>query len=380
MPVVEGLNDYQLFRACGPLYPAFAIESLTSIILGFFFTYLALRIVVRTDVKKPINASWRMFRDYITPVADQWWTLMKTWPDMPNKPCADRITYCRNLNIAMCLAQAFAAFFSVFRWLHIGNVNGLRYLGYAFTCSLMQAELVVLIAPYVPCYKFNIVSVVLFTHAFLICGWIGSLHRGFLFEDASWELFQLSWEVSDLVITSKGVAIGITTCCLAFLCLVQMPFLCFCYFWAGGCRAHNDLPYYYLRLMFAVWFTWPAFPAWWAVSAEGLGVLGDAKSNAVGFAILNMISKGGFTINMLKIGADHRRRWPELVPTANGTQNWLVGKLQEYESDRKEKKLVGTEGPEKDAELKEKKLVGTEGPEKDAELKAAGKGIDTLWV
>ena len=159
MSVVEGLNDYQLFRACGPLYPAFAIESLTSIILGFFFTYLALRIVVRTDVKKPINASWRMFQDYISPAVDEWWTLMKTWPEMPNKPCADRITYCRNLNIAMCVAQAAAAFFSVFRWLHIDNVNGLRYLGYAFTCSLMQAELVVLIAPYVPCYKFNVVSV-----------------------------------------------------------------------------------------------------------------------------------------------------------------------------------------------------------------------------
>ena len=27
---LEDLNDYELFRACGPLYPAFAIESLTS--------------------------------------------------------------------------------------------------------------------------------------------------------------------------------------------------------------------------------------------------------------------------------------------------------------------------------------------------------------
>ena len=157
--MTEELNDFELFRACGPLYPAFAIESLTSIILGLFFTYLALRIVVRTDVKQPINAVWLMIRDYISPAADQWWTLMKTWPDMPNKPCSDRIAYCRNLNIAMCIAQALAAFFSVFRWLHIGNVNGLRYLGYAFTCSLMQAELVVLIAPYVPCYKFNVVAV-----------------------------------------------------------------------------------------------------------------------------------------------------------------------------------------------------------------------------
>ena len=34
---------------------------------------------------------------------------------------------------------------------HIAARNGLRYLGYAFTCALMQAELVVLIAPYVPC-------------------------------------------------------------------------------------------------------------------------------------------------------------------------------------------------------------------------------------
>ena len=139
------------------------MRSLTSIILGLFFTYLALRIVVRTDVKQPINAVWLMIRDYISPAADQWWTLMKTWPDMPNKPCSDRIAYCRNLNIAMCIAQALAAFFSVFRWLHIGNVNGLRYLDYAFTCSLMQAELVVLIAPYVPCYKFNVVAVATWT-------------------------------------------------------------------------------------------------------------------------------------------------------------------------------------------------------------------------
>ncbi|CAE7900162.1 unnamed protein product, partial [Symbiodinium microadriaticum] len=230
--VLEELNDFELFRACGPLYPAFAIESLTSIILGLFFTYLALRIVVRTDVKQPINAVWLMIRDYISPAADQWWTLMKTWPDMPNKPCSDRIAYCRNLNIAMCIAQALAAFFSVFRWLHIGNVNGLRYLGYAFTCSLMQAELVVLIAPYVPCYKFNVVAVVIFTHAFLICGWIGSLHDGFLFEDASWELFKSSWEVADLVVTNKGITIGITASCLCFLCFVQMPFLALCYFCA----------------------------------------------------------------------------------------------------------------------------------------------------
>ncbi|OLQ06350.1 hypothetical protein AK812_SmicGene10375 [Symbiodinium microadriaticum] len=201
---IRELNDFELFRACGPLYPAFAIESLTSIILGLFFTYLALRIVVRTDVKQPINAVWLMIRDYISPAADQWWTLMKTWPDMPNKPCSDRIAYCRNLNIAMCIAQALAAFFSVFRWLHIGNVNGLRYLGYAFTCSLMQAELVVLIAPYVPCYKFNVVAVA--ARLTIVDGRSGGdndVDGGFLFEDASWELFKSSWEEQKLPLQEK---------------------------------------------------------------------------------------------------------------------------------------------------------------------------------
>ena len=79
-----------------------------------------------------------------------------------------------------------------------------------------------------------------------------------------------------------------------------------------------------------MWFTWPAFPCWWLISAEGLGLLGDAKSNAVGFAILNMISKGGFTLAMLKMGADHRVRWPD----TSGQQrqsSWIVDQLQSYE-------------------------------------------------
>ena len=41
----------------------------------------------------------------------------------------------------------------------------------------------------VPCYKFNVVAVVIFTHVWLVLGWVGSLQAGFLFEDASWESF-----------------------------------------------------------------------------------------------------------------------------------------------------------------------------------------------
>ncbi|CAE7222196.1 unnamed protein product [Symbiodinium pilosum] len=317
-----------------------------------------------------------MFRDYVSPATKEWWRLVKTWPDMPKKPCSARIAYCRNLNIAMCIAQALAAFFSVFRWLHFGNVNGLRYLGYAFTCSLMQAELVVLLAPYVPFYKTNVVFVVLFTHAFLICGWVGSLHDGFLFEDASWELFLSTWEPSSLVVTTKGIIIGITASCLGFLCLIQMPFLVLTYFCAGGCRPHQDLPYHYLRC--TVWFTWPAFPCWWLISAEGLGLLGDAKSNAVGFAILNMISKGGFTLAMLKMGADHRVRWPD----TSGQQrqsSWIVDQLQSYERNESQggNGKVGKQRAGNEEETAEQKAAEQKAAEPKAQIQTV---TETLWV
>ena len=39
-----------------------------------------------------------------------------------------------------------------------------------------------------------------------------------------------------MVITNKGMAIGITASCLCFLCFVQMPFLALCYFCAGVLR------------------------------------------------------------------------------------------------------------------------------------------------
>eukprot|EP00437_Effrenium_voratum_P006247 CAMPEP_0181422088 /NCGR_PEP_ID=MMETSP1110-20121109/13433_1 /TAXON_ID=174948 /ORGANISM="Symbiodinium sp., Strain CCMP421" /LENGTH=370 /DNA_ID=CAMNT_0023545173 /DNA_START=41 /DNA_END=1153 /DNA_ORIENTATION=- len=334
MAEIQGLNDFQLFRACGPLYPAFAIESLTSILLGVFFCYLALRITVRTDVNAPVMSMLRWMRDSLREPLGYWWQEMKTWPEMNKRPLADRIKICRLLNLAMCIAQAAAAFFTVLRWLHIQNVNGLRYLGYAFTCALMQAELVVLIAPYVPCYKFNVVAVVIFTHVWLVLGWVGSLQAGFLFEDASWESFVENYDFNLLIVTNKGLLIAATAVGLCGLMFVQMPFLSLIYFIKGGYKAHPDLPYYYMRLMMTVWFTWPAFPAWWLVSAEGLGLLADAKSNSVGFAILNCISKGSFTYYMLKTGADHKQRWakPAGAEAKPQTANWVVRNLQSYDS------------------------------------------------
>ena len=94
------------------------------------------------------------------PHVSEWWETVRCWSKMNKKPLVERMGMCRQLNLAMCLAQTLVAFISIFRWLHINNVNGVRYLGYAFTCALMQAELVVLIAPYVPCYKLNCVGII----------------------------------------------------------------------------------------------------------------------------------------------------------------------------------------------------------------------------
>ena len=86
------------------------------------------------------------------------------------------------------------------------------------------------------------------------------------------------------------------------------------------------------------------------VSAEGLGLFGDAKSNAVGFAILNMISKGGFTLAMLKMGADHRMRWPDTSGAQRQT-SWIVDRLQSYESDGQLKPGQAGQSPNPDATI-----------------------------
>lgn len=340
MATIASLNDFELFRACGPLYPAFAVESLTSLLLGCFFCYLSLRIAVRSDVQKPMSSFFRMIYGWAQPVVSEWWGEVRVWDTMHKQPLAKRMAVCRQLNLAMCLAQATAAFITITRWLHIDNVNGFRYLGYAFTCSLMQAELVVLIAPYVPCYFFNAVGIVILTHVYLVLEWIGSLRDGFLFEDASWNLFLESGQVSELQVTTKGIFIGITAAGLCSLLFVQMPFLAMLYFCNGGLK-NEDMPPHYLKLMATVWFTWPAFPGWWILSAEGLGIIGEATSNAVGFALLNIISKGTFTFVMLGIGKTHKVRasrklskeglGDEVTTNVSQRPNWLVKSLQDFE-------------------------------------------------
>ena len=61
-----------------------------------------------------------------------------------------------------------------------------------------------------------------------------------------------NYDFEVLIVTNKGLLIAATAVGLCGLMLVQMPFLSLIYFIKGGCKAHPDLPYYYMRLMMTV--------------------------------------------------------------------------------------------------------------------------------
>merc|ERR1740138_1577052 len=94
----------------------------------------------------------------------------------------ERFAFCRKCNLAVCTFSCIASLLATTRWLHFGNVNGFRYLGYALTCPLMQAELVVLIAPIVPCYRIAFLFSALASFACIATGYAGSLIAGPMWE------------------------------------------------------------------------------------------------------------------------------------------------------------------------------------------------------
>eukprot|EP00931_Biecheleriopsis_adriatica_P003573 TRINITY_DN105373_c0_g1_i1.p1 TRINITY_DN105373_c0_g1~~TRINITY_DN105373_c0_g1_i1.p1 ORF type:complete len:412 (+),score=75.11 TRINITY_DN105373_c0_g1_i1:66-1238(+) len=327
-------DESVLIRECAGLYASFALESLANFLLGCTFCYLVLLIACKNQLENPgraalswlwCHASWA-FRD--------WFQVMRTWSSMPEMPLDRRLGFCRKLNLGICIAQLCSSFLALTRWLHVGNINGFRYLGYAITCPLMQAELVVILAPYVPFFRLNVFFVMVLTSSTMICGWIGSLQPGFLWEDGSLESFLQSGIPTDIVWTEKGYRILPSFITLGFLIMVQIPYLALIYVCKGGMRANRDLPYYFLRLLVLVQVTWPAFGVWWFISAEGASIIHNTKFNTFGFCFLNMISKGGFTLMMLKLSRDHRDRWIEecvVTPKAANEDLWIVKQLRPYD-------------------------------------------------
>jgi hypothetical protein len=87
---------------------------------------------------------------------------------------------------------------------------------------------------------------------------------------------------------------------LGFLSFVQAPFLGLLYCCNGG-GSNPLLPPGYISMLLIVAVTWLGFPAWWFLSYEGMGILKDTKSNAVGFAVLNVISKGTLSFHVMRM-------------------------------------------------------------------------------
>lgn len=344
------VDESILIRECAPLYASFALESLANFLLGCTFCYLVLLIACKNQLENPGRAAMRWATEHISWACSDWYQMMKTWTTMPELPLDQRLAFCRKLNLGICITQVMASFLAITRWLHFGNVNGFRYLGYSVTCSFMQAELVILIAPYVPLFKTNVIGVMIITFSTMIAGWVGSLESGWLYEDGSLENFVQSWDVQDILWTEKGYKVMAAWICLGFLIFIQIPLLALIFVCKSGLKAHRDLPFHYLRLLLLVQLTWPCFGIWWFLSSEGEGIIHDTKANTFGFCLLNIISKGGFTLTMLKLSRDHRSMWIEdcaVTPKAKNEDLWIVRHFRPYDydpaSNSREKKYSDSE-------------------------------------
>merc|ERR1719230_2484387 len=190
--------------------------------------------------------------------------MLCTWRVMHRMPLEARFRFCRKCNECICIFSALVSLLAITRWLHIGNVNGFRYLGYAVTCPLMQAELVVLIAPVVPCYKLTTTISALVTFVSLVAGYYASVVDGEIYEGTiEWE----QMDFSEAKVGPKFWALVPSVVGLLFLTFVQMPYLALLHTIRGGKKA--GLPWGFKRLLLIVAVTWAGFPIWWFLSFEG---------------------------------------------------------------------------------------------------------------
>lgn len=293
-------------KDCSPLYGSMAIESFAGFLMGLTFLYLWMRISFKSELRAPTRAVFRLMRYSAKTSLNQFREQMRTWTTAPDMSLQERFTFCRKANQGILLFQAIMAFVSITRWLHIGNVNGIRYLGYSITCPPMQAELVLMIAPVVPCFRITFVFTMLVTFSMLITGWLASIRAEELF----------SCDVESLLIASRSLLGGVvddacfeefsmkfwliapSVCAQVFLTCLHIPYLGTLYLCNGG-GSNQALPPGYLRLLAIVAFTWLGFPIWWFLSYEGMAVIKDTRMNAVVFALLNVISKGAYSFQVL---------------------------------------------------------------------------------
>eukprot|EP00971_Amphidinium_carterae_P041810 821629-Amphidinium_carterae.1 len=189
-------------------------------------------------------------------------------PQMNRVPLSARLRCIANIDRAVSVVSAIMPILAITRWLNIGNVNGFRWLGYAITCPFMQLELVVLIAPVVPCFVLNAAFAFGLTFVSLGIGWVTSVMSGPLY-GGSLATYLETFEIDTLRPTSKGEFVFPAICGIAIISLVQVPWLAMLYTCGRCSKRRDDLPEGFLMLLVTVVGTWWLFPSWWMLSWEG---------------------------------------------------------------------------------------------------------------
>lgn len=300
------LAESDLQRFCGDLYYSHALESFAGVLMFLFFGYVWLRLQVRGNLKSPAKAFWRMTKHHSYLFLKEFFSTLSLISTMGKHDLETRMRFCGNCDKMTCVVSCFLSLLGVTRWMSMGNVNGLRYLGYFLTCPLMQVELVILIAPHVPFYQLSAAFTGGLCFVMLSVGYGSSLLATPIYAGSMVTYIQTgNWDdlqpYGKLDVVLPGLA-GIS-----FLSFIQMPFLAMCYTCAGGER-NIDCPPGYLGLLFMVCVSWLAFPFWWFLSWEGNAVINDTKFNEIGFTILNLLSKGLYIRSGMIMSDRHKDR------------------------------------------------------------------------
>eukprot|EP00746_Dinoflagellata_sp_MGD_P156996 gnl/MRDRNA2_/MRDRNA2_86062_c0_seq1.p1 gnl/MRDRNA2_/MRDRNA2_86062_c0~~gnl/MRDRNA2_/MRDRNA2_86062_c0_seq1.p1 ORF type:complete len:545 (-),score=76.85 gnl/MRDRNA2_/MRDRNA2_86062_c0_seq1:133-1686(-) len=297
-------NEGDLMRTCAPLYPSFALEAVSSILLILFFSYILM--LLNTSGK--LQAPGRAFCGWVASNAGKYMSfigeIFSLWSQVHAMPLMARFRWCRKCNEFVCSFSVIAAVISLTRLLHVGNISSFRYIGYAVTCPIMMVELVVLIGPVVPAYHVTAVITWSVTFVCLIAGYLASLQPGPVWEGHLINDFDLN--TGRLKFWFALVSMGAFGVIMLILIYLNLLFHC------GTCRRSNIiLPWGYTQLLRIVAVTWVLFPVWWMLSFEGMDMLPDTRMNALGFALLNMTSKGLFTWQVLRMVRREKKRAAE---------------------------------------------------------------------
>eukprot|EP00403_Amphidinium_massartii_P047601 CAMPEP_0178465076 /NCGR_PEP_ID=MMETSP0689_2-20121128/51171_1 /TAXON_ID=160604 /ORGANISM="Amphidinium massartii, Strain CS-259" /LENGTH=579 /DNA_ID=CAMNT_0020091997 /DNA_START=56 /DNA_END=1791 /DNA_ORIENTATION=+ len=287
-----------------------AVDALANVLLFIFFFNVALMTHARGKLRSPTKALGRLLLVFIKDYFVELWHTIKTIPSMGNMPLAARLRCCGNIDKAISVVSTCVPLFAITRFLNIGNVNGARWVGYALTCPFMQMELIILIAPIVPCYAVNAILTFLVTFACLGAGWVSSVMSGPLYDGLIGD-FMETLDIHVLQINPKGMVVMPAMIGMACIGVLQVPWLATLYSCRGGGERREDMPDNYRLMLVTVIVTWMLFPLWWLFSWEGASFFKDAKLNEMGFMILNMIAKGTFIYQSSRMSQKFEEKYPE---------------------------------------------------------------------